>query len=224
MMSNIWDVRHEFSQSMKKLLVAMRDYTDSLPQKLIKMQEIYLRKNAKLYSLSELDTIRRYLQAVIYKYQLASLSLEQLWAITDSKRLTVLDAVKNGADRLDYTDNELILSSFAFEGFLFQGRSFLDIYMIYLLNTLKTGHQGSMSFDRFFKELAKPTQEPFLSKSKLIQEYFTTRVFGHYESKTDSRNDWGQVLRSVRDKIAHKDVLQPSQDSNETLFGGVVFD
>ena len=209
---------------MLNLLKETRTHNDAFPQKLTKMQEIYLQNNPMLYTPQEITHIQHYLKAAMYKFYLAGLSLEQLWAVTDSKRLTVLDAIDNGLNRLDYTADELLVTSLAFETFLFQGRSFLDFYMIYLCHVLKTGHRGSMSFDQFFKELNKVSEEPFNTKVQFIRDYFTTVVFGIYDQSRFASNGWGQLLRDLRNKIAHKDVVNPSHQGSETLFGSVIFD
>jgi hypothetical protein len=81
------------------------------------MQEIYLRGNPDLYTSNELQQVRYYLKAVSYKFHLANLSLEQLWSLSDTKRQELLHALQNSLDRLDVSDDELLLISFVFEGF-----------------------------------------------------------------------------------------------------------
>jgi len=89
---------------------------------------------------------------------------------------------------------------------------------------LKTGHQGSMSKEKFFKSLGSVDQSPFSDKVKKIEKYFHTQVFGSSEWYGMNPNNWGSLLVSLRDKVAHRDRLRPSFDSGETLVGGVLFD
>lgn len=49
-----------------------------------------------------------------------------------------------------------------------------------------------------------------------IQKYFSNRVFGN--------ESWGTILRSLRDKIAHRDMLRLSNKSTEYLFNDELFD
>lgn len=219
----IFDTRSGFSQSFHELLLEARRYVDSFPQKLHKMQEIYLERNPTLYSADEVEQLQNYLKSVSHKFYLATLSLEQLWAIGDAQRLTVLDTIKNGLDRIDCSDDEWLLSSFALEGFLFQSRAFVDFYMLYLSLFLHTGHSGSMSRDTFARCLTRVRDKRFLTKANWIAGYFDSRVFREYDPKLFPRNDWGSLLKSLRDKIAHRDIIRQTLNSTETLVGDVLF-
>lgn len=187
------------------------------------MQEIYLQRNLEFYTRAELQHLRYYLKAVSYKFYVATLSLEQLWALSYIKRGELFSALQNSLDWLECSDDELLLSSFALEGFLFQGRAFLDFYMIYTCLFLRTGHTGSMSRRKFVKELAKVQQVPFAEKAQRVKEYFDSKVFGGSNGRSFDLNNWGTLLVSLRDKIAHKDRLRPSFKSEEHLLGEVLF-
>lgn len=214
----------DFSKGLQRLFQCTRQQVDIPVEKLKVMQEIYLRRNAALYTHEEIQQVEYYFKTVVYKFHLANLSLEQLWSLSEVKRQELFHALENSLDRLDVSDDELLLISFVFETFLFQARSFLDFYMLYLCVFLKTGYQGRMSKDRFFKALDMVTQEPFLQKAELIRNYFSTKVFGCSDWTGLNPNDWGTLLRSLRDKIAHRDRLHPSFDGSETLSGKVLFD
>jgi hypothetical protein len=212
------------SRGLQTLLKDGRRHADIPLLKLQAMQDIYLQKNPSLYTAGELQQIRHYLKAVAYKFHLANLSLEQLWSLSDTKRQELVYALENSLDRLDVSDDEVLLISFVFEGFLFQARSFLDFYMLYICLFLKTGHQGTMSTERFFKALDKVDGTPFVEKSAWVQEYFTNKVFGKSDWTGLNPDDWGSLLQSLRDKIAHRDRLRPSFNGDETLVGRVLFD
>jgi hypothetical protein len=81
-----------------------------------------------------------------------------------------------------------------------------------------------MSRRKFFKALKKAQEEPFKRKAEWIKRYFDTRIFGSSDWEGMNPNDWGTLLKSLRDKIAHKDRLHPSFDSEEVLVGEVLFD
>lgn len=214
----------KIASGLQTLLKNARRHADIPLQKLQAMQEIYLQKHPGLYSEEELQHIRYYLKAVAYKFHLANLSLEQLWSLSDTKRQELLYALENSLDRLDVSDDELLLISFVLEGFLFQARAFLDFYMLYICLFLKTGHQGSISKERFFKALNKVKEDPFAEKAKWVHDYFNNKVFGTPDWTGLNPNDWGSLLQSLRDKIAHRDRLRPAFNSGETLIRKVLFD
>lgn len=212
-------------RGLQALVSETRKYADSLPVKLYAMQEIYCKVNGGLYTTQELDQLRYYLRSLIYKFHLATLSLEQLWSLSHGKRNELPEALENSLDKLECSDDELLLASFSFEGFLFQSRAFLDFYMLYLCLFLRTGHEGSISRDKFNKALKGVRVDNFVGKAKLVSDYFNTRVFGEFDTHFAlSSNNWGELLISLRDKIAHRDRVRPSFDGKETLAKGVLFD
>lgn len=218
--------RNEYKQMASGLHILLdetRKYSDSIPKKVEAMQNIYLQKNSALYSREETRQIQYYLRACNYKFYLATLSLEQLWALSHTKRDEIFYVLENSLDRLDCSDDELLLISFVFEGFLFQSRAFLDFYMLYLCLILKTGHEGRISKGKFEKTLTK-VSFPFIDKGAQVQEYFQSKVFAETQKEWLNPENWGTLLRSLRDKIAHRDRLRPSFDSNETLTGQILFD
>jgi hypothetical protein len=158
---------------------------------------------------------------------LANLSLEQLWALSETKRGELYAALENSLDKLDISDNELLLISFAFEGVLFQAMACLEFYMLYLcffLQLLPGDYRGKMTTSTFFDKLEKSKEDEPSGKVGQIEGYFKTRVFGADKQDIWHPNNWGTLLISLRDKIAHRDRLRPSFDSDETLIGQVLFD
>lgn len=205
------------------LLDETRKYTESVMKKIPLMQDVFISKNENLFSQEEENEIRYYLRASIYKFYLATLSLEQLWSLSHSKRDKLTIALENSLDTLNCSDDDLFLISFVFEGFLFQGCAFLDFYMLYLCLFLKTGHQGSISKSKFEKAIKKANHE-MLPKSHMVENYFQNDVFSNNNSSWLMPENWGVVLRSLRDKIAHRDRLRPSFDGDEKLLDKVLFD
>jgi hypothetical protein len=100
----------------------------------------------------------------------------------------------------------------------------LDFYMLYICLFLRSDHQGSMSTGRFFKALDKVNEAPFADKAEWVHDYFDNKVFGASDWTRLNPDDWGSLLQSLRDKIAHRDRLRPSFNSDETLVGKVLFD
>lgn len=214
----------EISHGMHVLLADSRIHADIPLEKLYAMQDIYFERNAALYTLKEQEQLRDYLKVVTYKFHLVNLNLEQLWALSHSKRNQFLFVLENAIEKLEVSDDELLLISFVLEGFLFQARAFLDFYMLYICLCLKADHPVHMSTNKFFKALDKIEQDPLAEKALEVKKYFTSKVFGTSDWEGLNPNNWGDLLRSLRDKIAHKDRLYPSYESDEVLAGGVLFD
>ena len=188
------------------------------------MQEIYLRRNPSLYTSEERQQLHDSVGALSYKFHLANLSLEQLWALSHAKRHGLSSALQNVTEDLEVSDDELLLISFVFEGFLFQARAFLDFFMLFVCLLLKTGHRRYMSKKKFLKALKRVQQDPFAMKAQQVRVYFDTKVFGSSDWEGLNPNNWGTLLQSVRDKVAHLDRLRPSYDSEEILIGETRFD
>lgn len=200
-----------------------RKHPDMMFQKLDAMQNIYLQKNSRYYSQDEQQTIIYYLNASKYKFQLSNLSLEQLWSISDYTKMKVVDAISNSLDELDISANEKLLISFTFESFHFFSKSFLDFYLLYTCLILRTGHEGSMTKEKFYKEMRKKSDEPFHAKSIEIKAYFNNNVFVDPNHASISSKNWGSFLSDIRNKVAHRDRIRPSFNSNEKLIGDVLF-
>lgn len=203
-------------------------YALNAPKKLTQMQEEFFQRNPNLYTAEEKYQITYSLATANFKLYLVSMSLENLWTISENTKSDVLNALENSLDKLEITDDELIASSFLLEGLLFQGVAFLDVYMLYLLQFLGTGYAGSITSVKRFLSKLDLAQEPILKEKAIkVREYFEGNVVGEGkqgEMDTVFPTNWGTLLRSLRDKIAHRDRVRPVFESNETLIGDVLFD
>ena len=212
------------NDGLLRLVEKNRHTVDENVRRLKAMHQTYFQENAHFYDESETRWINHYLDSVIYKYYLVMISVEQLQAIRHNKRSeSIVTAPENNLDRLDCSDNEQLLVSFALENFLFESRAFLDLYMILVCLLLRTGFaKGYMNRERFFDEFDKVQQPPFFQKAEWVTDYIKSNVFGKHDVKSFVRKDWGELIKSLRDKIAHRDIIQPSFDSDETLIKGVL--
>ena len=201
-----------------------RVHIDNVEIKFSELQDVYLERNSDLYSgTEETELIRYYFKTMLYKYYLASISLEQLQAVRHNHiDQELLHALENSLDRLDCSDDEELLVSFGLECFLHHVRAFLNFYMLYVCLLLKTGHKGSMKLEVFYKELAKAKDSRFADKADYVEEYFRSKVFGEDASEHVQFTNWGALVRDLRNKIAHRDRLRPSFESAETLARGVL--
>lgn len=214
----------EIAEGLRILLADSKIHAEIPIQKLHAMQDIYFQTNPRLFTREDCDKMEDSLKAATYKFYLSNLNLEQLWSLSHNKRDYLFYALENTIDQLSVTDDELLLISFSLEGFLFQARAFLDFYMLYLCLSLKADHPGYMSTKKFFKALEGVQQSPFAEKASQIHIYFYEHVFGSTDWDGLNPNNWGSLLRSLRDKVAHKNRLRPSYESDEVLVGGIRFD
>lgn len=194
-----------------------------LPLKVREMQRIYLDENIEKYSSEERKRIEYFLGATLLKFKFASYSLEQLWTMRDTKVSdNLFKIIERSVDSLDLSTEEQFLQSYTLEQFLFQGRAFLDFIMIYIALLLKTGHQGSMSRKTFDKLLDKAQ---FLDKSEVVKNYFDNKVFRENQDVDilDPTN-WGMLLKSLRDKIAHRDIIRQSSNNNEKIASQILLE
>ncbi len=189
-------------------------------------QETYLANNRGIYEDDEIATLQYFLDAFLYKFQLANFSLEQLWTIRDAKVVENLhEIIRNSISTLDLTNNEVFLQSFLLEQFLFQGRSYLDFTMLYIAHFLRTGHEGSMSTKTFYNRLAKAEPCSPRVKSTKVEHYFKTKIFGtEKEIIITSPSNWGTLIKSLRDKIAHRDRIKLSKNSSDRIMNDILLD
>lgn len=220
--------REKIYQGTIILVEEVRRNALSAPQKLKLMQKVYLDRYPDLYSEEERKQLEYSLGTANFKFYLLAISLEHIWVLREQNEDGLFQALKNSFDRLIITDNELVVSSYLLENLLFQGVAFLDIFMLYILQLLKTGYVGSMtSPKRFFAKLELAQDGELRKKGERVLEYFQKNVFGEGQKgqmgALDPKN-WGTLLRSLRDRVAHRDRVRPSFNSNERLIGNVLLD
>lgn len=214
----------EIAKGLQALLESARTYAENCMRKTEAMQEAYLRKDDGLYQQLELEELRDYFKSVSLKFYLATLHLEQLWSLSHSARGELLLAVENSLDKLEWSEDEKVLGSFALESFVMQGWAFVYFLMHYTLIVLRSEYRGKMTKKKFRRELANLRQQPFAGKARRVEEYFDTRVFGSPSTTGLVSNDWGTLLESLRTKVTHRDRLKASYEGTETLLGNVVLD
>ena len=224
----MFEWQKEIRDGMLLMVSKNRGYIEATHNILKYVHEIYIGKNSHLYTEAELFWIKHYFDSVIYKSFLVRIAVEQLQSVRHGKiNESLWPAIENSLDTLNCSNDEQVLVSFALEAFLFEARSFLDVSMILFCLLLKTWFtKGHMNKSRFYDELDKVVDSPFDQKAKWIKQYFDTKVFGQEENQETSvfRDDWGTLLRSLRDRIAHRDVINLSFDSKEKFINDIRLD
>ena len=188
----------------------VRDYTTSLPAKLQAMEEIYLQDTPE-YTEVERKKIAYFRRAFAYKFHLTNLHLEQLWSLTHTgdQNLLLKEVLANIYDTHQFNDDNLLLPSFAIEGFIIQGTAFLDFYMLYMCSIFKINETNHLSGRKFLQALEQVTEEPCGARAEQVKIYFTTNVFGDSKEETLLTNNWGELLKNLRNSLVHRDILCP---------------
>ena len=177
--------------------------------KMERMEEIYLKANEKNYTQERIEDIKDSLSAVRFKYFLSHSHLEELWTLSEKHRLSLPELIENSVNVHKWNDNDLLLGSMFLESFLFQTRAFIDFHMRSVCLILNQDPPVYMSLRKFEESIKKITNDKFKDRARRLKRIFENDVFGE--------NKWGHVLRSIRDKIAHRGKLKPSLHGNETI-------
>lgn len=200
----------------KAILTEVYERAEPMFLKLQRMQEIYLNKNSALYSNSQIDNIKRHLESVKLKFVLTDIHLEQLWALSMVARSNLRQAVDKSIDKLEWTDTQSAVGYVFLESFLFQARSFIDIFFGYICLLMGKKKIDTMN-QKKFTSFMRSNGEPFKNKSIQLLNYFKKEIFGE--------DTWGTTLRdNLRGIIAHKERLRSSREGSEKLLGKVLLD
>lgn len=213
-------------EGLKDLLRVVRGYSDTYSPKLRDMESAYLRVNPHLYDNIEKDKLKYYREAFSYKFYLATMHLEQMWALKHIGQIdfTLRQVLENLLDLHKTTEDDVLLFSFAFEGFIVQGNAFLDFYLLYLCNIFKIIETNHMSSRKLLKALDGIEEEPFVQRAKAITQYFRKNVFGSGEKKVFLTDNWGELLKELRNSTLHRDMLAPSFENQTTLLEQITGD
>lgn len=204
---------------------AVRDYALSLPKKLEAMEEIFLQRNQH-YDELEIKRINYFREAFNYKFYLANMHLEEIWSLThmESFKPMLLDILKNIYDDHKFQKDEIILPSFAFEGFILQGKAFLDFYMLYMCEIYKIDETHYLSGEKFINALDNLDDNFPINNASIVKEYFAKNIYGNPNEGTFLPNNWGEVLKILRDSLVHRDILSPDFKNEEPLLSQILGD
>lgn len=222
----IFKEQERIAAGLQSLLQTTESYSKSLPDKLDAMESIYLQRNPALYNTGEKQRLQYFRGAFAYKFYIATMHLEQLWALTHSREsdISLEQILSNILDDHQTSNEELLLYSFALEGFIVEGNSFLDFYMLYLCFIFQIEKTEYLSGKKFLAALQK-VQEPVLQiQAVKVKTYFQNNVFGEGNKQVFLVNNWGQLLRGLRNSMLHRDSLMPSFESTKTLLGKLLLE
>lgn len=189
---------------------------------LTKVQNMQLSywKTQKKLSNDRIQIAQKALDAVCHKFTLLNIHLEALWSISSSARNEILLVMENSINSHQWNDLDKTLGSLSLEAFLFQARSFLDIYQKYCLAVMNKD-VVQMSKDDFIKTLNKVDIE-YIEKAQKIKTYFEDIVYGEPVKNFKDADifeccGWGTIVRELRNKIAHQNFIKYSYEGSEVL-------
>jgi len=179
-------------------------------RKMRRMEEVCLNRSGSQFNAEAAGRIRQAGEAVRFKYLLTSFQLEELWTLSTACRWELVTAIHRPTeDRWDA--DETILGSHYLESFLMQARAFLDLFLRYGCLLLKADAPITAKLKQRRKALNRVAEEPFGQRA--------LRLLGYLDQEVFAKDKWGAVLRDLRDRIAHRDMLHPSDDGTEEVAG-----
>ena len=187
------------------------------------MQEIFLKRDSS-YSALDQKKIKCFGNAFGYKFYIANLHLEELWSIThmDNHSPTQKEVLFNIYDLHKFSDNNLLLPSFAIEGFIIQGTAFLDFYMLYLCSIFKINEISYISGRKFITALSQVTDTAYKDRASEVKQYFEKKIFGENEKGTAFTNNWGTLLKDLRNSTVHRDMVYPDFAQGRSLLDKII--
>ncbi len=183
-------------------------HNENVSKKLFRMQELYLDKHKNLYKEELRDKINKGLETAVHKFTLSCIHLEFLWKQSEASRTEIISDFMNSVSEHKWSDARRTLGSLFLESFLFQIKSFLDVYQKYcclILGIEKPNYDG---LESFYKALDK-VQSAHKSKADIVSKYFKNEIFGEKR--------WGKLLKDLRDKIAHFDFVRYNYKGTEVI-------
>src|SRR5690349_9175856 len=117
----------EIEEKVKFIL----SHNENVSRKLFRMQGLYLNKHQDLYDEELMDKIYKGLEATVHKFTLSCIHLDLLWKQSDASRTEIISDFANSVSGHKWSDARRTLGSLFLESFLFQIKSFLDVYQKY---------------------------------------------------------------------------------------------
>lgn len=211
----------EIAQGLHYLVEDTRHYSQSSMLKIEAMQTAYIAQNPQTFTLTEQMNLRYYLRVCNYKHFLTLISLEQLWSLDRVSSIPISRVLENCLDSLQTSDNQQSLISFSTENFLFHGAAFLEFFQLYLaeffcvanvkINKRNTGKE------KLYEQLAQ-ADLAFQPKCVQVKQFLEQRVFRSQNQLAFIPENWGNVLRTLRNFIAHRDRTRPDFSTGQTLY------
>jgi len=163
------------------------------------------------------------LDDALTKLCLISFNAEQLWGfhhyLDNSNCFSFILQNNGNLFNLDHQDILIFIS--LLDQSLFSCRSFLDLYLKYLL-FISTGVKvNNISTKVFSKRMNKYINEkPTDQNASIVLDYINKNVLN--KTYGGSKQCWGDFLRELRDKTSHNKIIRPSIKPRKNQNGSFV--
>lgn len=94
--------------------------------------------------------------------------------------------------------------------------------MLYECCVFQIQETSYLSGKKLLKALQQIQGAPFSARATSVREYLAENVFGDGTDEVFLTNNWGDLLRSLRNSIRHRDAFAPSLKDDETLLNKLV--
>jgi len=198
---------HVIAEGLRTTIDQVERLYTNLPQKLLYMRRQHLTNNPHEYTTDEVTWLDYFHNAYVYKYRLALIHIESIWALQPSNHnegLSLEAILSNMYDQVSINDQEITLICSLTEDFLVHASTFLDFYLIYLYRFFHIKQE--MKFERVLKDLDQ-TPQHLTAKKASISAYLQTVSSFTKGQTTEAR--WGTMIHYFRNSIAHRDRVLP---------------
>ena len=150
----------------------------------------------------------RSVDALVWKLTAAGIHLERLWENRESSVMQqwMSEALTGDPEPTRFTDREVAFLTAEFEAYLFQARAFISVAQIHTLDACRVPFGGQITNEKYARAVSKAPEDVRVRLTR-AHNYFSDKVFGC--------GQWGSVLKSLRDRVAHFDRVRPSKSTSD---------
>lgn len=96
---------------------------------------------------------------------------------------------------------------------------------LYRLSEVLWGNPAKpQTTEKFYSSLKRSNIDRAVTDVSEVDGYFQTKVFAESSKDWFAPENWGALIKSLRDKISHRDIIKRNFESEETLLDAVMFD
>ena len=218
-MLDLFKDENEIYRGLQVTYQQMLGSTQNAYRKIHQAQENYF-KNHPTLSTKYIEESRTLLEESLQKFEYSVMVDIQMHSIREVRGLRVNPNLQDLISVPAGSYGEVpFLDSLLFDHSLFLWRSFLDFYMKYLVFFCTGKKEGYMSVKKFNSAFTRVEEN---SVSANVRDYFRQNVFN--EKSKGKKSDWGNTLRSFRDKTAHMELLKLTMMSVKTRTGQTIME
>ncbi|MGD2166068.1 MAG: hypothetical protein PVH50_11145 [Anaerolineae bacterium] len=146
----------------------------------------------------------RSIDALAWKMTAAGVHLERLWEHRESSSVARLieTFLTNESDPRRFTEVKTTLLAAEFEAFVVQARAFITVAQVHTLDACRVKFGGQLTRKKY-RRLVRGAEEDVRERLRKAHNYFERAVFG--------RDNWGALVKSLRDRALHFDRIRPSR-------------